>query len=483
MTRPISSRERAEAFLRSRIDQAKPTDVPVSALASEAGVPYATMWRVARGHGLARRPSGDAAPKRLAWQVTRDAVLARIDDGTYRAGHALPSAKHLCVEHGIAYRTVRKALVSLADDGYVEARGRGYVAPTPAVDTPSASVLCVLRGSGPDEIMPLGGRSKMILRELERACTRMRIGLHIHTVYMHGTSMRGIADISQSLDSLRTKTVLGAMVFTMGVPAERVLRQTLSADVPTVVLDENGLDDMIRRCCAGHEAYWFSMAHSPRDGEIVAHHLLSMGHRRVTYVSTESQAGAARERGLVEAFRRRDGTVSTSYLSDRDPDDARQRDFNVNENAIVQGLRRINLNLQHSHDVRVVMYRWIGHAERNMVLRCAIADQLLPLLRSDTGTTAVVCYNDDLAVVVKEMLVSEPALQRRLSLVSFDDSENAAHHRLTSYNNNCERYVEEMLKALLMHPSRQRGSPRLSPTYIPGFMTERGSVGRHTPDR
>lgn len=60
-----------------------------------------------------------------AWEQVRDAVRARISDGTYP--DRLPAEVDLAAEFRVSRETVRKALVALSEDGVVvPIRGRGW---------------------------------------------------------------------------------------------------------------------------------------------------------------------------------------------------------------------------------------------------------------------------------------------------------------------------------------------------------------------
>lgn len=59
-------------------------------------------------------------------------LRARIADGTYRPGYAIPSTHELCEEFGVTHRTVRAATRLLVDEGLlVGAVGRGMFVARP----------------------------------------------------------------------------------------------------------------------------------------------------------------------------------------------------------------------------------------------------------------------------------------------------------------------------------------------------------------
>ncbi|GGP98283.1 DNA-binding GntR family transcriptional regulator [Actinomadura coerulea] len=59
-------------------------------------------------------------------------LRARIADGAYRPGYAIPSTSALCEEFGVTHRTVRAATRLLVDEGLlVGAVGRGMFVSRP----------------------------------------------------------------------------------------------------------------------------------------------------------------------------------------------------------------------------------------------------------------------------------------------------------------------------------------------------------------
>ncbi len=60
------------------------------------------------------------------WRQVADVIRARIDDGTYRPGRAIPSLVKLTAEFGVAQMTVLKAVRALKEEGILTGTpGRG----------------------------------------------------------------------------------------------------------------------------------------------------------------------------------------------------------------------------------------------------------------------------------------------------------------------------------------------------------------------
>lgn len=78
---------------------------------------------------MSRRATAWGAYKRLT-----ESLRARITDGEFRPGTALPSEATLSAEYGVARNTLRRALDQLAEDGLIEVLpGRGRIVASSSV--------------------------------------------------------------------------------------------------------------------------------------------------------------------------------------------------------------------------------------------------------------------------------------------------------------------------------------------------------------
>lgn len=65
--------------------------------------------------------SGDEAP----FEQVRRQIAEGAADGSFAAGHRLPTVRALAAELGLAVNTVAKAYRALESDGVIETQGRG----------------------------------------------------------------------------------------------------------------------------------------------------------------------------------------------------------------------------------------------------------------------------------------------------------------------------------------------------------------------
>ncbi len=97
------------------------------------------------------------------FEQVRRQIAARAADGTWAAGHRLPTVRGLAEQLGLAVNTVAKAYRALESDGVVETRGRqGTVVAMPHVDDADALraaaefvTIARLRGLSRDEAQQL----------------------------------------------------------------------------------------------------------------------------------------------------------------------------------------------------------------------------------------------------------------------------------------------------------------------------------------
>lgn len=225
----------------------------------------------------------------------------------------------------------------------------------------------------------------------------------------------------------------------------------------------------------------FSIADSDADGRRVGHFLLRLGHRKVAFV-TPSWTPAYRRRadGLRDACRAaglHDAVVECGPRTEPADElmDIESRSVQARIDALLAeetsrasgadpALHRTlqALRWETSLSVRAQIYR---HETR------PYADEVL----SHPDVTAVVGANDWVGLECIDVLTSKGVrVPRDMSVIGFDDTQDAFLHGLSSYNFNGDGAIRAMLHHLL-HPSdmRSHGQPT-----IEGFVTVRSTTGR-----
>src|SRR5919201_2582585 len=98
---------------------------------------HAAGWRVKRGaivvmQRAVARPGGPGSAPVPKYHRVKEAVLARIVDGTWPPGTLLPPEPELCQEFGVSRITVRKAIGDLVHEGKVHTvRSKGTFVTAP----------------------------------------------------------------------------------------------------------------------------------------------------------------------------------------------------------------------------------------------------------------------------------------------------------------------------------------------------------------
>ena len=106
------------------------------------------------------------------------------------------------------------------------------------------------------------------------------------------------------------------------------------------------------------------------------------------------------------------------------------------------------------------------------------AQALFARVWDDGAATAWVCADDSLAILAQTWAQRQGIrIPQRLSLVGFDDSQQAAAAGLSSFSFNAGATARVMLDHLL-RPGTARPSVRLPVHVTPGFVRERASTGR-----
>lgn len=224
-------------------------------------------------------PSPPDHTRRHRYQEIAAALRGRIDSAAFPDGR-LPSERSLQAEFGVQRDTVRRALDLLEVEGVVfrdPARGT-FVVPRGEPDAAgrAGSILLAVRKTENST----GAAS--ILRGLTRV-----MDVAGRPIFWHDTlDKEGRFDGQvPSPEYLRARGVVGAALWPeLPVPADRLRR--LRAEMPLVLLDRRvpGFESD----CVGFD--------DVAGGKVVTEHLLSLGHRRIGFLSAEPMAETVRAR-------------------------------------------------------------------------------------------------------------------------------------------------------------------------------------------
>lgn len=511
MPRIPQKRDAALAYVRALVDKLADQGgrrLPsLDNLAYEAGVSTRTMLSALnrlRTSGLieARRGSGyfirdtgapDVAPtpppviaesptlfRRLAWRIEDS-----IREGVYTPGDQLPPAKMLCDRFGASRPTVTKALRHLVQGGVLEHLSRGYRVAVPGAPPHARNAIAlVTRGEPGGRVESATRRTQYHLRLLEQECARASLRLR---VYSHPRTARFSALPFRS----DPEPPLGTIVWSVGLQPwlQHALERLAESDSPIALLDESGGLPIRANARLRRLVRVFSIAHDRRDGIAAGRYLKQLGHRTIVYLSTypDTEWASSRYEGLCEALGSR-GRVH--LLQAESPPEAQE--LIAKGRSLAQAAQQLlTTDISRSTAVLRSVER-VGRGMRELLASSpALRDYhhavLVPLLdraAAITDATAWVAANDELAVecllYCRERTIEIPT---RLSLMGFNDGIESFTFGITSYNFNPTAVMRAMVAHTTSSPLAARARAHRSENaygfaaeYIPGFVTERGSV-------
>jgi DNA-binding LacI/PurR family transcriptional regulator len=278
--------------------------------------------------------------------------------------------------------------------------------------------------------------------------------------------------------------VLGYLILTASVadePLQQDLQHLVRCGKPAVVFDETVATPALHQKFRGPLLRYFVLPDDFAAGRIVGDYLIRRGHRRVTFLSNVGPyrgSPSQRRLGLVRAFS--DAGMEEAVRECELPRSESDWSYNPHDyESEVSGF----LGRHHPSGVR-------GSSRQHPELAGELAEEMgRRLMRYSRrariwsalgntldrgGSTAWVCYNDELAVDCLDLLARRSArVPQDLSVVGFDDSDEASLRGLTSYNFNGAAYVHAMLEHLL-NPARHAAFRHDSDIVrFDGFVTPR----------
>lgn len=495
-----SAATKARAFLDEALAAARSVGrAPLPTLremAALAGVSYGTMASVVRRYrkagtvrsagrrGLFAAGTDDAPPdmarETTRWQRTERQLEADILDGVFGPGELLPTYKELHSRYGANYRTLKKALLSLTQQGLVGEEGRRFMVARPS-RTPARSTVALVNavgvsGRGRDFLPP---RILAHYRSLEEECSIAGVGLDVVT------SAEAVADPTAISRRLSSGT-LGFLVWAAYMNREQV-RATLTAlppGVPVALLDESGAfhgPDFVPLVRGPFRFY--TLGTGTQDGTIVGRYLYRLGHRRMAWFSPlqGEQWSMGREAGLRRAMERSSEGAGAVQGFGFGLTAADQRDW-YRGGMVRRALNSLETMFDHPRFRRDPMalrtldfVRDLREGHVDTVGRRLDAEFARAL--SDASITAWVCVSDGVAIRALSWLQQQGVdVPGRVSVVGFDDSIEAFFEGLTSYNFNVPAVTRAMLNHVLS-PARPVGLGQGRAVSARGYVNVRSSTG------
>jgi hypothetical protein len=314
-----------------------------------------------------------------------------------------------------------------------------------------------------------------MLRELESAC-RLR-GLQLEIVPFTYTHEARFFRRLASLD--RAGTVLGYLLWSVGVESDgrtdqtrRIVARLAEYHKPIGVLRESSPTFPLREWAPGVPTALWSMACSPRDGELVGQHLLLRGYRSATILveAGDNEIGPLRADGIRAAFARAGLTDAVRVVilradgpAGRTAEEAEEwalRNDGHVDSDVVAFMR--NLSGLSATSLREAGVEGAYRAEYERVLK-------------SNSTGAWVGTTDPLALGALRFLAEAGVdVPGTVAVAGFDDSPSAFLRGLTSYNFATRQVVTMMVNHVLA--PRHTPRPESGEIVLDGFVSERAST-------
>jgi DNA-binding LacI/PurR family transcriptional regulator len=450
-------------------------------LAAAAGASHRTMWKALQGLvadgllatrqggeirvvGAAGARASDGLPRGATqaasgpkWQRLRQQVERDIMSGAYSVTSHLPSHKELASRYGAAYRTVRKALLALAEDGLVAADGPRFRLRN-RFRSARETVALLAKSWDSGEPILATPRSADQLRAVNSECSRAGLTLKLLTCWFTGGELRLTDESAQWLRRNGGDGLLGCIMETMSLGTDSLIslaRRLCSAGRPLALLDETGQRDL------RHQAWpptvrIFSVANSPTPGVDVGRYLLGLGHRRVAYLSPvhDRPWSVMRAVGLRRALAAAgcpDGVLEYTSMTGALADNAYET---ADVRALLQRLRlpARDAGTAPGRDMLAAL-RASGPETVEAMLRQARSRLATPIFEAalrQADASAWVLASDYMAEGCLAFLSAHGRrVPQDVSVVGFDDSPDAFRLDLTSYSFDPQAVAQALLRHIL----------------------------------
>lgn len=425
---------------------------------------------------------------RYLWERTKARIENDLATGRFASEAYLPEIRDLLSLYGVNYRTLRKALSSLAEEGRLEWVG-ARLRPATAHRLPAHNtVVCFARGaSSADEV---GALQKERVRLLESMC--LRHNLDLFTVHYSFTphGLRPVANRErEAFSRAADNRVLGFVVLTEGLEhlgLRRFVRRLTQYERAIAVLDTQEVLQPGDIRGAGRHLRLFSAGGSRTAGLEMGRHLIDLGHRRCVYLSPYHGTEWSRSRlgGLQQAFAgigELDAVRAVTAGSESYRAEALYPavDFRAARERILE--RGIDPASEAQKLVGDAIAKLIGPITETIGSRqlSRAVESLLEQTMREGEITALVCANDAVAeLCLAGLRARHSAVPRDVSVCGFDNSYAAVFNRMTSYSFGEHDALQAMVASLVHRDRGKTGGGVPERKVIGGSVTRRGTTAR-----
>lgn len=477
----------------------------IAAMAADAGVATVTMWkavRILRGQGalqvspragvVAGGAPPAAAPRtnRCRWEDIRDRLLAAMRSGHAQLSDTWPPVKVLAGRFGCSRDTIGRALRALLDDDVIERFGRSYRIRSARRHVSRGTLVLLARGHSRMRLLAAGPRMRRIVRTMEETSAHMNVRMLALPVV---PARNRLSIPNQGLDELdrvqKHGSLLGIVVWGADIGSHatllRVVRHSLGRRVPVAVVEDGSEALPSRAFPVSRRLRRFVLSTTVECGRLAGRFLFDNGHRRVAYISPygDREWSAGRLQGLREALDAAEGVSAVVPFVER------VSEANVPLDDVIPEIRQAYESIRRLELVGRRLQTEINRSLKNaraymnqVIALDHLSTALAPLFQralDDTSLTTWVCANDTVAVSAQAFLRrAGRGVPDDISVMGFDDSDDALGADLTSYSPNHGAAIRAAIGFALNPQGRAYRSGWLKPIEIEGYVVPRGSCGR-----
>jgi DNA-binding transcriptional regulator YhcF (GntR family) len=500
------AQERAVRYLRQSIAVAHSggfNKLPgIRKMAASAGVSVMSMWKAV--HLLCAAKECFAEPctgvlissksnethlnnESMPTQVSvLQSLLKRLCDdiatGTIERAGTFPSIKEMCGRYGVCYQTMKKALAALERDGFLSRYKRTYRRHFAALPRRSAKIV-LFDDTGSTRLSPasaLSASRARLNRALERLAIDAGIGFEIHD-YESGDNGGVLFDdkLGSQWPRINDNEVIGAIIRlskTSNSAAARELSFWLAKKMIPIAVCDEGACISSAKCMKEQSiaAGYFILSSGIECGRDVGRFLAARGNNSIAYISPfhASCWSINRHEGLSEIYTNlTDNRMLKTSVKNLKPEDYQPGAQNV---LLLKTADSVTDNLSFCREQGWLRSKMISVIS-DLIEKQAVYNTVTGLIDevlSDSSITALVCCNDETAIMAQHYLLKIKGLQQRVAIVGFGNSFEADAENITSYEFNTLAMANKLF-SFLRSPQYRRGIGKTN--HVEGMIVERKS--------
>ena len=477
---------------------------PIRTLARQAGVSFVTMWKAVRTvkeSGGIKMPqpaqtqniSSETAPSpqpfNLLWRKVHLRLKKDILSGRFVHSDFLPSYKELQYQYSVSFRTLKKVINELSNEGLIKPGRKGYIVPAFTMSDSNAKIVALGCGWEDGKIWA-DYQDRNYFRILESECMLNKISLDNVVYFRQNNHLRFIHSAARQPYSLVKDTILGIIYIIANLEVDPcdVLKELEVVKKPIAVLDVVGYFNNHALPPGNRFVRLFTTTASLSPAKLAAQYLLRLGHKHIAFISPFHKAEWSKLRYAVcSAIYNDAGYPSgvTPFVLDRF---AYQWDY-IKKPGNREDLQTlISQYAQWKKHAHAEFFKKFGNISYSISKyltewNCAsgeIYQKMVPLFQKalrDTSITGWLMANDFAATLALDYLKEQNIrVPRDLSIMAFDNTLDAMEYQLSTYDFNNNGIVNMMLRYILS-PSTIQAQDREKIIEVDGTIVVRRSTG------